>query len=263
MLSNCSIQSCAASIASSQRKRQPPKTYAEKENHGSYRDALSRPRGVKPYRVLDKPSDVSVIRAALPEKDLTFMGWNGYAPDSAGTPARVLRTDDPKFWKGKLSEWELTENPERNGWFHDEEKVRDAIARIAHLEQERFYARIEKEKLDRERDGKPRKKMPRPPRPEELAFDLRAKRNPATEKNWRHVPLPHFHDESGEDGEINLPDVAGECASGDENERVRPELLARLAEQALMAVTDQRKANALRRKLVSVDKLKIFSPYFQ
>src|ERR1017187_510190 len=123
MLSNCLFQSCAESIARLQRKRQPPKTYAEKENHGSYRAAyLGREASPwKHYRVLDKPSDVVMVRAALPEKDLTFMGWVEYAPDSTGTPARILRKDDPKLWKGKPSE--LTAPPERKGWSPDEEQV--------------------------------------------------------------------------------------------------------------------------------------------
>lgn len=203
----------------------------------SYRsETLGSPNPWKRYRVLITPCKLAapIVQRQFPPEDSAFAGWVSGFVNLDGQPRPTCKQAGAN--RGSCN------------------------TLSTHVAQQRREAKAEADRLLRELDGRPPKKMPRSPRPKELAFDLPTKKRPTTEKNWRHVPLPHFQDEGGEHGEINLSDVAVECAPGDAGDRIRKERLVKLATAKLREVTDQRKANAIQRNL---DKLKIFSPCFQ
>ena len=178
---------------------------------------LGSPDPWKRYRVLIAPCKLAapIVQRQFPPEDSTFAGWVSGFVNLDGQPRPTCKQAGSN--RGSCN------------------------TLATHVAQQRREAKAEADRILRELDGRPPEKMPRPPRPKELAFDQPTKKK-------RVVALP-----------AEPEDVAVEWTRGD-SRRLRNERIVKLATKKLRQVTDQRKAAALRRKL---DSRNFFSPCLQ
>ena len=166
-----SFQSCVEAIARIQRNRQQQPTYKERAHHGSHRSEYLGKEECpwRRYRVLAVPTFTAIVQGN-PAAYKTYTNLRS-AADGDSTPTR--KRDKPKG--GTVSS--LVSDVNRKGWSapsakDEDEAVRLTLARLEAIRAEWLMKRLLCKQYGVSQDCSLPKRMPRPPRAGELAFDL-------------------------------------------------------------------------------------------